>query len=77
MRHTISTLPYPLNRLPHVSPNNVGHLELKNPNKIFFFGQPIEMFGVWGLGIVKGLENAFPEIFYMSRSKYLYILLAK
>jgi hypothetical protein len=29
MRHTISSLHYLLNRLPHVSPNNVGHLELK------------------------------------------------
>ena len=30
MRHTISTTSYPLNQLPHVSPNNLGHLELKN-----------------------------------------------
>ena len=30
MRHIISSLHRPLNRLPHVSPNNAGHLELKN-----------------------------------------------
>ena len=28
MRHIISFMPYPLNLLPHVSSNNVGHLEL-------------------------------------------------
>jgi hypothetical protein len=30
MRHASSSMLYPLNRLPHVSPNNVGHLEFKN-----------------------------------------------
>jgi hypothetical protein len=42
----------PLNLLPHVSSNNVGHLELKNLSAdLFFFGLRIESFGILGLVI--------------------------
>jgi hypothetical protein len=36
MKHIVSSIPYPLNLLPHVSSNNVGHLELKNLSAYLF-----------------------------------------
>ena len=45
---TISSMPYPLYLLPHVSSNNVGHLELKNLSAKLFFWSPNYKF--WNLG---------------------------
>ena len=54
MRHTFATLPYPLNRLPHVSPNNMGHLKLKNLSAdLFLFSLSIAMVRIWGLVIYR------------------------
>jgi hypothetical protein len=51
-------MPYPSSLLPHVSSNNMGHLELKNLSANLFFGLPTDIFG--NLGLVtyrsKGLE---------------------
>ena len=66
LRHTSTTLPYPLNPLTHVSSNNAGHLELKNSSADLFFGLPAAMFGIWRRVIYrwKGLENTFPTVYY-------------
>jgi len=67
MRHTNSNfaLPYPLNRHPHVSPNNVGHIELKNQVQICFFGLPTKMFGIGG--VYYNVGKVFPIVCYMTQ----------
>jgi hypothetical protein len=48
MRNTIPFMPYPLNMLPHVSSNNVGHLELKNVSANLFVWSI--NWNIWNLG---------------------------
>ena len=55
MRHTISFMPYPLNLLPHVSSNNVGHLELKNLSAyLFVLVYQLKCLEFWGLQYIVG-----------------------
>jgi hypothetical protein len=65
----------PLNLLPHVSSNNVGHLELKNLSArthVCSSDLPRKMFGIWGRLIYrcKGLENTFPTVYYTPQKVY-------
>ena len=72
MKHTSTTLPYPLNRLTRVSLKKAGHLELKNSSADLFFGLPNAMLGILGLVIYrwKGLKITFPTVYYTPQYAY-------
>ena len=66
MRHTIYTLPYPLNKIPHVSPTRRGSSETQEFKCLYVFCSINSMFGTQGFVIYfwKRLENTFPMVYY-------------
>ena len=68
IRHTISYMSYPLDLLPHVSSNNVGHLELKNLSAyLFVLVYQLKCLEFWGLQYIVGKVLRIPFQQYITR----------